>query len=139
MINNPNFGKFIPSSTVFDDSVTKDNRDFLWDMNIDFQHEITHGLSVNAAYNHNWDGNFTVTQLSAWMATARAGCFDEFCMTVPNDPRLETSGQQRCGYYDIEQALFGLGHLRVTNAKEFVGSSGIPSSRSATGTASRLA
>jgi hypothetical protein len=27
-ISNQNFGKFIPSATIFDDSVTKDNRDF---------------------------------------------------------------------------------------------------------------
>jgi len=124
-ISNPNFGKFIPSSTVFDDSVTKDNRDFIWDVNLDFQHEITHGLQVNASYNHNWDGNFTVTQrIGLDGQPLGPGAYDEFCINVPNDSRLDTSGQQRCGFYDIKQPLFGQYTLRVTNAKEFVGKLG---------------
>ncbi len=124
-ISNPNFGKFIPSSTVFDDSVTKDNRDFLWDINLDFQHEITRGLSLNVAYNHNWDGNFTVTQRIGLNGQPLGpSAYDEFCMTVPNDARLPNAGQQRCGFYDIKQELFGQYTLRVTNAKEFVGQYG---------------
>ena len=98
-----NFGKFIPSSTIFDDSVLNKNRDFLWDVNIDLQHELTHGLSVNASYNHNWDGNFTVTE----NPLAEPANFDEFCITVPNDPRLTNAGQQRCGYYDVQPQFFG--------------------------------
>jgi hypothetical protein len=45
-------------------------------------------------------------------------------MTVPNDARLPNAGQQRCGFYDIKQELFGQYTLRVTNAKEFVGKYG---------------
>ncbi|HUR33164.1 MAG TPA: TonB-dependent receptor [Vicinamibacterales bacterium] len=124
-ISNQNFGKFIPSSTVFDESVTKDNRDFLWDVNLDFQHEITHGLSLNFSYNHNWDGSFTVTQrLGPDGKPIGPGAYDEFCITVPNDSRLAGSGQQRCGFYDIKPELFGRYTLRVTNAKEFVGQYG---------------
>jgi hypothetical protein len=129
-ISNPNFGKFIPSSTVFDDSVIKDNRDFLWDVNLDFQHEITHGLSLNFAYNHNWDGNFTVVQRIGLNGQPLGpAAYDEFCMTVPNDPRLPNAGQQRCGFYDIKPQYFGQYTLRVTNAKEFEnanGNSGLP-------------
>jgi hypothetical protein len=110
---------------VFDDSVTKDNRDFLWDINLDFQHEITRGLSLNVAYNHNWDGNFTVTQRIGLNGQPLGpSAYDEFCMTVPNDARLPNAGQQRCGFYDIKQELFGQYTLRVTNAKEFVGKYG---------------
>lgn len=119
-ISNVNFGKFIPSSTVFDDSTKFANRDYLWDINVDVQHEIMHGLSLDAGYNHNWDGNFTVTENTS----VGPSNFDEFCITVPNDPRLPNAGQQQCGYYDIQPALFGQGTLRVTNAKEFVGQNG---------------
>lgn len=114
-ISNANFGKFIPTSTLFDESVTKDNRDFLWDINVEVEHEITRGLSVNLGYNHNWDGNFTVME-NTLLGPAS---YDEFCITVPTDPRLPNSGQQQCGYYDVKPALFGQGTLRVTNAKEF--------------------
>ncbi len=114
-ISNVNFGKFIPSATIFDDSVTKDNRDFLWDINVEVEHQIRDGLSVNVGYNHNWDGSFTVTENTLLGPQS----FDEYCITVPNDPRLPNAGQQQCGYYDVKPSLFGLGQQRVTNAKEF--------------------
>jgi Carboxypeptidase regulatory-like domain len=119
-ISNVNFGTFNPSAVVFDDSTVKDNRDFLWDYNIDLQHEIIHGLSLDVGYNHNWDGNFTVTENTALDPSK----FDEFCITVPNDSRLPNAGQQRCGFYDVKPLYFGQGQLRVTNAKEFVGKNG---------------
>ena len=114
-ISNVNFGKFIPTATLFSDSVIKSNRDFLWDINVQLDHEVVHGLSVNAGYNHNWDGNFVITD----NLLLGPDSFDEFCVTSPTDPRLPTSGQQLCGYYDVKPALFGLGTLRVTNSKEF--------------------
>jgi hypothetical protein len=119
-ISNRNFGTFNPSAVTFDDSTVKDNRDFLWDFNIDLQHEIIHGLSVDLGYNHNWDGNFTVTENTALDPNS----YDEFCITVPNDPRLPNAGQQQCGYYDLKPGLLGLGTLRVTNAKEFADKNG---------------
>ena len=116
-ISNVNFGKFIPTATQFSDSVIKDNRDFLWDVNVQFDHEIVHGLSVNAGYNHNWDGKFVITDNTLLNASS----YDEYCITAPSDPRLPagTGGQQLCGYYDIKPALFGLGTLKVTNSNEF--------------------
>ena len=114
-ISNVNFGKFIPSATLFDASVIKDNRDFLWDINVEVNHELTRRLSVNAGYNHNWDGNFTVTE-NTLLGPQN---FDEYCITVPNDPRLPNAGKQQCGYYDVQPQLFGQGTLRVTNSKEF--------------------
>ena len=111
------FGQFNAAAVSFDNSVLRSNRDFLWDVNVDLQHEILHGLSLAVGYNHNWDGNFTVTENTL----VGPNDFDEFCITVPTDSRLDTSGQTRCGFYDIKPALFGQGTLRVTNAKEFVG------------------
>jgi hypothetical protein len=123
-ISDPAFGKFIPSSTTFADNVLFDNRDYLWDINADLQHEITHGLSVNFSYNHNWDGNFTTVQRIVNGQPLGPDAYDEFCITVPNDSRLPNAGEQRCGFYDIKPALFGLGTINVVNAKDLVGVNG---------------
>lgn len=115
-ISNTNFGKFIPSATQFDASVIKENRDYLWDINVEVQHEVIHGLSVSAGYNHNWDGTFTVTD----NILVGPQNFDEFCITAPRDPRLPNGGgNEICGFYDVQPQYFGLGTLRVTNANEF--------------------
>jgi len=115
-ISNANFGKFIPQATLFDDSVTRRNRDYLWDMNVEVQHEVVQGLSVSAGYNRNWDGSFVVTENTL----VGPQNFDEFCITAPADPRLPGGGgNQICGFYDIQPQYFGLGTLRVTNASEF--------------------
>jgi hypothetical protein len=119
-ISNVNFGKFNPQAVIFDDSAVLKNRDYLWDINVDLQHEIIHGLSVDVGYNHNWDGSFTVTENTLTDPTS----YDEFCITMPNDQRLPNAGQQQCGYYDINPKFFAQGTLRVTNAKEFVGKNG---------------
>ena len=121
------FGSFNPNvpAVLFDDSAKFENRDYLWDINVDVQHEIVHGLSVNAGYNHNWDGSFTVTDNIALTSAD----FDEYCITVPTDARLGTGGQQRCGFYDVTPSKLGQGQIRVTNAKEFAdknGNSGLP-------------
>ena len=105
---------------MFDDSVLTKNRDYLWDINVDVQHEISRGLSVNASYNHNRDGSFTVTENTL----VGPENFDEFCITLPNDPRLANAGQRQCGYYDVQREYFARGTLRVTNAREFVGKNG---------------
>jgi len=118
-ISNVNFGKFLPQATQFDDSVIKHNRDFLWDINLEVDHELLHGLSVSAAYNHNWDGNFIVTETLYNGALLGPDAYDEFCITVPNDPRIPNGGQKQCGYYDVKPQFFGQGTLRVTNANEF--------------------
>jgi hypothetical protein len=121
VISNPNFGTFNPSAVIFDDDTVKKNRDFLWDYNVDLQHEIVHGLSMDVGYNHNWDGNFTVTDNTAFEPTS----FDEFCITVPNDSRLPNAGQQRCGFYDLKPGfLTRPSQLRVRNAKDLVGQNG---------------
>ena len=121
------FGSFNPNvpAVLFDDSAKFKNRDFIWDINLDVQHEIVHGLSLNVGYNHNWDGSFTVTDNIALTPAD----FDEYCITVPNDSRLPTSGQTRCGFYDVTPSKFGTGQIKVTNAKEFAdknGNSGLP-------------
>ncbi len=115
-ISNQNFGRFIPSSTLFDDSVIKANRDYLWDVFAEVQHEVIQGLSLSVGYNRNWDGSFQVTENT--LVGPRN--FDEFCITAPVDPRLPGGGGNRlCGFYDIAPEFFGRGTLRVTDSREF--------------------
>jgi hypothetical protein len=115
-ISNQNFGRFLPLATIFDDSVLKENRDFLWDFNSEIQHEVVEGLSVAFGYNRNWDGIFQVTENTL----VGPNDYDEFCITAPRDPRLPGGGgNEICGFYDIKPQFFGQGQLRVTNSAEF--------------------
>ena len=115
-ISNQNFGRFIPSATLFDDSVIKGNREHLWDFNAEVQHEVVQGLSVSVGYNRNWDGAFPVTE-NTLVGPAN---FDEFCITAPVDPRLPGGGGNKlCGFYDIAPEFFGRAQLRVTDSREF--------------------
>jgi hypothetical protein len=111
-ISNANFGKFLPQATQFDPAILNDNRDFIWDFNAEVDHELFRGVSVSLAFNHNWDGTYTVTDNLAWSPAD----FDEFCITVPTDPRLPNSGQTQCGYYDITPSKFSASSLYVTRA-----------------------
>ena len=125
-LSNQTFGQFIPGTATFADDTINANRDFIWDYNVLLQHELTHGLSAEVGYNHNRDGNFTVTQYVS-KATGQPlapSNFDEFCLTVPTDARLPTSGQRQCGYYDLNPSVFGQYNELVTNAKDLVGQNG---------------
>jgi hypothetical protein len=73
-----------------------------------------HGVSVSLAYNHNWDGTYTFTDNLAWSPSD----FDEFCITVPNDPRLPNAGKEQCGYYDINPAKQSQSSLYVDTANK---------------------
>ena len=116
VISNQNFGKFLPTATIFDDSIIKDGREYLWDFATEVQHEVMRGLSVSFGYNKNWDGAFQVTENTLYGPEA----FDEYCITAPVDSRLPGGGgNELCGYYDINPAFFGRGTIRVTDSDEF--------------------
>jgi len=116
-MSNVNFGQYNPNATTFDESITQDNREYLWDYNLEVQHEVTRGLSVSVGYNYNFDGaNLPVTDNMALGPEH----YDEFCVNIPADSRIPGGGgYEQCGYYDVKPAFFGQGLLRVTDAKEF--------------------
>ncbi len=115
-ISDQNFGQFLPQATTFDDDIIFDGRDYLWDYNLEFAHEVTRGLSVSVGYNYNFDGAFQVTDNTL----VGPGDFDEFCVTVPVDPRLPNGGgYEQCGYYDITPGLFGVSQLHVSDSDTF--------------------
>jgi len=115
-ISNQFFGQFRPQATQFDEDVISDNRDFLWDYNLEVQHEVTRGLSVSVGYNYNFDGAYQVTDNLA----VGPENYDEFCVQVPADSRIPGGGgYEQCGYYDINPAFFGVGELFVTDSDKF--------------------
>ena len=111
-----NFGKFIPIATLFDDSVTKDNRDFLWDINVEIQHRVMRravgerrlqpqlGRQLHGAWR---------TRCSAPRASTSTALR---CRTIRGCRML---GSEQCGYYDVKPRSSVRARLRVTNAKEF--------------------
>ena len=114
VISNQNFGKFLPQSTRFDDAIIKDNRDFIWDFSAEVDHEIFRGVSLSLAYNHNWDGTYTYTDNLMWTPND----FDEYCIKIPDDPRLPNAGHEQCGYYDVNPAKYSLSQLYVDTANK---------------------
>lgn len=116
-ISNQFFGQFLPAATQYSDQVLYDNRNFLWDINTEVVHELINGLSLSFVYNRNWDGNFTVMDNQLLGPES----YDEYCVNIPNDPRLPNAGQQQCGYYDVKPQFLGQGVNRVINTKELPG------------------
>ena len=103
-MSNTAFGTFVPSSTVFSDDLTQANREYTWDYLLELQHELMTGVSVSGGYNRNWTHNREVTD----NLLVTGADFDEYCFTVPNDPRIPTAGQEICGNYDINPEKLGL-------------------------------
>lgn len=111
-----NFGQLRPATT-YDREITHGwhSREYSWQGSVSIQHELRPGLSVNVGYFRTWYGNFNVTDNLA----VTPDDFDRYCVTVPNDPRLPTSGQQLCDFYDIRPGAFGLTENFVTKASNF--------------------
>ena len=98
------FGQQRPGTNFAQDALEGFNQQFYnWQASASLQHELRPGLGVSAAYYRTWYGGFLVQDnLAASLAD-----FDPYCITVHADPRLPTSGQQLCGFYDVKPELFG--------------------------------
>jgi hypothetical protein len=70
---------------------------------------------VNATYFRRWYGNLLLTDNTL----VNPSDYDPFCITVPVDARLPNSGQQLCGFFDINSSKFGLVNNFVTGADQF--------------------
>jgi hypothetical protein len=101
---NPNFGTFVPVNSPDQDWITGwGKRQYNWQTSVAIDREIIPNLVVNAGYFRTWYGNFMVTD----NLLVTPADFDPYCVTVPVDDRLSTSGQQLCGLYDISPSKFG--------------------------------
>jgi len=92
-------------------------RGYTWQFGVSVDREVRPGVSVSAGYYRTWYGNFTVTDnLNVTPAN-----YDPYCITAPTDSRLPSSisGQQICGFYDINPTKFGSVNNVVTLADKF--------------------
>ena len=72
-----------------------------WEFSGGIQQELTDGVSLNVTYFRRIFVNYAATNNSF----QNPEDFDEYCVTVPNDPRLPNAGEQRCGFYDINSPI----------------------------------
>jgi hypothetical protein len=113
---NANFGRTVPTATPDPDWVKGwGKRGYNWQLSLAMDRQLTEGLSVTAGYYRTWYGNqIVVDNLLVGPAD-----YDPYCVTVPVDPRLQKSGQQVCGLYDLNPSKVGLVDQLVTLASNF--------------------
>ena len=116
-LSNANFGRTV-RTTRYDETLLHGSgvRPYSWQGSVSVQHELVHGVGVNAGYFRTWYGNFQVTD----NLLATAADYQSFCVTSPSDSRLPGGGgQQVCGLVDITPALFGRVDNLVTLASKY--------------------
>ena len=102
-ISNPLFGQVATRTTNYDPDILQGwhVRPNNWEMQFSVQHELLPRVSVYAGYSRRSYGNLFATQnLNVTNAD-----FTQYCIPVPSDGRLPTSGTQQCGYYDINRVI----------------------------------
>jgi hypothetical protein len=110
------FGQLRPGTRNAPDALEGFNRqDHNWQASASVQHQLSQGVGLNVAYYRTWYGGFLATD-NELLTPAD---YDPYCITAPVDPRLPTSGQQICGFYDVKPALFGRVDNLVTQASRF--------------------
>jgi len=100
---NPNFGQPQILTTRYDPEVQTGwhVRPNNWEMQFSVQRELVPRVSAYAGYSRRWYGNlFATKNLNVTNAD-----YTHYCIPVPADDRLPTSGQQQCGYYDINRPI----------------------------------
>jgi hypothetical protein len=101
---NQNFGGLNLTNTADPDWINGwGKRSYNWQMSVGVDREILPNLVVNAGYFRTWFGNFMVTDNQR----VTPSDYSNYCITVPTDSRLPTSGQQFCDLWDINQNVFG--------------------------------
>lgn len=124
-IDNSFFGQFNPNATTFDRDIVRDNRAFLWDLLAEAQHEVVPGISLNFAYNRNWDRQTAfATNTTGIRVTdnldVEPSDHSPYCVTAPLDSRLPGGGGfDVCGLYDLNPSKFGQVRNFVTLDKKF--------------------
>ena len=115
-VNNLAFGQPVVNVTLADDArMGWGVREYNYQTSVQLQHELRPGLGVAIGYFRTWWRNQTVEQNTA----VTPSDFTEYCITAPTDPRLSTSGNQICGFYDVNPNKFGQVTRVVTLAKNF--------------------
>jgi hypothetical protein len=115
---NANFGQSVPG-TVYDPNVLRgwNHRGFSWEFATSIEREVAPKLSVNGGYFRRWYGNFIVTDNLA-IPQGLSG-FGQFSIAVPNDSRLNSSGQTIAGFYNLNPQYVGQVNNYVTFADAY--------------------
>jgi hypothetical protein len=115
--NNQNFGKPVVPFQYDPAAVTGwGTRGYNWEVSGGVQQQIRSAVAVEVSYFRRWFGNFRLTQNTLTSPSD----YDSYCITAPVDPRLPTSGQQICGFYDLNPSVpFGTNNSLVTSTASF--------------------
>jgi hypothetical protein len=81
-----------------------------WEVSAGVQHELLPRVGAELTYFRRSQGHFSATDNLA----VTPADFQQFCVTVPTDPRLPPSGQQICGLYDVVPGKAGQVNNLVT-------------------------
>ena len=92
-------------------------RGWLKETSVSVEQQLMPGVAVSGGFFRTWYGNFTVTDNLA----VTPADYDPYCITAPTDSRLPAniSGQQICGFYDLNPAKFGQVNNLVTLASNY--------------------
>jgi len=115
---NSNFGNFISRTSPDPAWLTGwGKRGYGWQVAVSVDHELAPGVAMGVGYYRTWYGNFTVTDNLA----VTPADYSPYCITAPTDSRLpsDISGQQLCGFYDINPGKFGQVENLVTDASHY--------------------
>ena len=86
-----------------------------WEFSAGVQHELTDGMSMNVSFFRRVFVNFD----AANNRLQNAADFDPYSVTVPADPRLQTSGQTLSGLFEVSAAKYGQQDTITTAANNF--------------------
>ena len=81
-----------------------------WEFSGGVQHELMDGVSVNVSYFRRLYVNYSASNNRA----VGPNDYDPYCVTVPNDPRLPTAGQQLCGLFQVQPEFQSVAADRIT-------------------------
>jgi hypothetical protein len=112
-----NFGKPRLTTRNAPDSLMGFNKQlYNWQGSVALQHELRTGLALNVGYFRTWYGGFLATDNQA----VPSASYDPYCITAPVDSRLPGGGgNQICGLFDLNPALFGRVDNLVTQASHY--------------------
>ena len=127
-IDNINFGGANPNAVRYADNLIRGwgNRDYLWDLSAEVQHELRPGTSMTGGYYRNWSNQYPDigqgwgTAVFADNQAVTQADYSPFCITAPLDSRLPGGGGYPvCGLYDVSPAKFGVGQIVNVRASDY--------------------
>ena len=86
-----------------------------WQGSLSLEHQLADNVGVMLGFFRTSYSNFR-TNNNLLVGPAD---YDEFCVTVPQDPQLPNAGSQICGLYDIKPEAFGQVNTLITDASNF--------------------